>query len=477
MRKHFYLLVILVLGLVLRLVNLDQSLWLDEATSIKAAGFSYSEILTRFSPGDFHPPFYYLLLKFWISFFGESEIAARMLSVLFGVATLPFVFDIGRRMFDRRVGLFGALLLATSGLHIYYSQEARMYVPATFFATLVVWLFVRILQEKKAKVADWIGLTVSSALLAYTDYLPFFLLVGLGFYLLIWERKHFFSNFEKWIFVGGAFGLLFIPWLPVFGQQFNLGMGVKSSVPGWWQVLGASSFKEIALVPIKFIIGRISIEDTTKYVLALVLPGFLFGWQLVNAVRDFRDIKGVRVILMWMGLPIFFVAVVGFWLNVFSYFRLLFALPAFYLLTSFGVFNIRGKQLKIMLVISLCFINLLTTSVYLFNVRFHREDWRSAVSYVRGEESSSVAVFVANSITDPYKYYAKSVPPYGPFGPRFFDDNRPVLDKPIEKVWLFRYAQPIFDPWDNLRRKIEGLDYTKMDEKDFNGVVIWEYSR
>ena len=39
-----------------------------------------------------------------------------------------------------------------------------------------------------------------------------------------------------------------------------------------------------------------------------------------------------------------------------------------------------------------------------------------------------------------------------------------------------RYVQPIFDPQDNLRKKVEE-SYKKTREKDFNGVTVWEYEK
>ena len=79
---------ILLVALVLRLVSLNQSLWLDEATSALVVRMSVGDMFARFLPGDFHPPLYYLILKFWVSIFGNSEISLRMPSVIFGVITI-----------------------------------------------------------------------------------------------------------------------------------------------------------------------------------------------------------------------------------------------------------------------------------------------------------------------------------------------------------------------------------------------------
>src|SRR3972149_8169918 len=90
---------VLALSLCLRLVVINQSLWLDEAIgAIAARDFSYSKILREFMLSDNHPPLYYLFLKAWVSLFGFSEVSLRMPSVLFGVGTIYLVYKISKSL-------------------------------------------------------------------------------------------------------------------------------------------------------------------------------------------------------------------------------------------------------------------------------------------------------------------------------------------------------------------------------------------
>ena len=58
------ILAVIIFGFLLRVISLNQSFWLDEATSgLVVRNFNLGEIITKFSPGDFHPPLYYLILK------------------------------------------------------------------------------------------------------------------------------------------------------------------------------------------------------------------------------------------------------------------------------------------------------------------------------------------------------------------------------------------------------------------------------
>lgn len=442
---------ITLLGLALRLVSINQSLWLDEATSvIVARDFSFNEILTKFSPGDFHPPFYYLILKSWISLVGSSEVAVRSLGVLFGLATILFIYILGKKLFSASVGTLAALLLATAPLHIYYSQEARMYSLETLLVCIVVYFFL----EKRLFL-----LILSSAALLFTDYLPVFALISLFVYSLVYERKNL-KHFIGWI-IGTI--VIFLPWLPTFLTQLHAGSLVKENAPLWWVTLGRTNLHELALVPVKFVIGRISSYDKVFYVASVSVAVLPFAFSVLESAIKFSKNK---ILWFWFLGPLILTAVMGYLFSGFSYFRLLFILPAFYLLVAYGATVIRNKQLSKAVIVCLVVVNLVASGIYLFNPRFYREDWRGAVSYIESNSHlDSSVIFVSKNQRDAYHYYAQEIPSFGPEG----------ADLNFPQVWLMRYVQPIFDPKDEVRSKIESMGYQKTEEKDFNGVVVWRY--
>ncbi|NJN93239.1 MAG: hypothetical protein HC875_03660 [Anaerolineales bacterium] len=91
---------ILLLAAVLRFYNLSgQSLWADEGNSAALVRHSFIEIARR-TAFDIHPPFYYWLLKSWVSVFGSSEIGLRSLSVGLGVGLVYVIGILGTRWFS-----------------------------------------------------------------------------------------------------------------------------------------------------------------------------------------------------------------------------------------------------------------------------------------------------------------------------------------------------------------------------------------
>ncbi len=444
----------LLLGLVLRFISLNQSLWIDEATTMNVArSFPFGDIINKFSPGDFHPPFYYLFMKVWVDIFGSSEIVGRMPSIIFGVLTIYVIYLIGRNIIDKQAGIVAGLLLATSGLHIYYSQEARMYSMTAFLVSCLIFSFVKIL--KSDRVGNWLVFGVLIALIGMTDYVALLILPVFWIYGIIYRKdKIWFSKLVGSHIILGVFAAA---WLPIFLRQFNSGLMV-SPISLWAQSLGIFSLKEILLIPIKFMIGRVGFDDKLLYGLIVTLVSLLFGYLIFKSRREVGKLK---LVWMWLIVPIGLGILISIKIPILNYFRFLFVLPALYLILASGLQSIKNKRVRVTLLVIVVALNLFFSGIYLFNKNYWREDWRSAALFI----GHNVVIFPAESQREAYLYYnpdAKIVEPND-------------LGKREKEVFLIRYAQPISDPSDLTRKTVEGLGYKMQQELDFNGVVVWRY--
>ena len=137
------------------------------------------------------PPTYHLLLARWIRWFG-SDVAARWLSVAFGIATVVATGLWGRLIGGERTGCLAALLLAVSSMHVYHCQEARGYSMFGFFVALVLLFGWRLLTKNDW--LDWTLFAVASWLAAATHYYAavpvamMWLFIGLAHPGRIWPR-------------------------------------------------------------------------------------------------------------------------------------------------------------------------------------------------------------------------------------------------------------------------------------------------
>ncbi|MFZ3301238.1 MAG: glycosyltransferase family 39 protein [Microgenomates group bacterium] len=433
MKNKKMIIIALFISFVLRLLSLDQSLWLDEATTALVAKMPFIDFFSSFMPADFHPPLHYLVSMLWTGVFGISEVSLRMPSVIFGVLSVYVVYELAKAL-KQKWPIVPALFLATSGLHIYYSQEARMYAMATFLVLLTVLFFLK----KK-----WFLFSLTLPFLFLTDYLSVLIIPVLFIYAFLYSKK----NLRKMVLSFAPLGLAVIYWLPTFVKQLTNGLSVKETMSGWWGILGSVSFKNIILIPIKFIIGRVSIDDKTIYMVVVFVLLALYGYFIVRAKN--------KLVWSWFAMCFVLGVLISFFIPTLTYFRYLFILPAFYLLISEN-----ANKLIVVLVLA---VNLTTSAVYLFNSNFHRENWRELANIV----DQDPIILPTTSQKEALVYYK-------------IDDNvipKEELTPKDNQIWLSRYVWDVFDAGDSTRKYIENLGYNWSGETSLNGVVFWKYTK
>ena len=128
------LLIITIVAIFARSISLGADLWIDEITPIFDYGpMSMAQVIGSYLRSNNHL-LNTLLMKAAIAVFGEHEWSVRLPAMLFGVATIPTLYWVGRLGLSRIASLGAALLLAVSYHHIFFSQNARGYTAYLFFA-------------------------------------------------------------------------------------------------------------------------------------------------------------------------------------------------------------------------------------------------------------------------------------------------------------------------------------------------------
>jgi 4-amino-4-deoxy-L-arabinose transferase-like glycosyltransferase len=402
---------VLLLCLFIRLIGLNQSLWLDEAISANVVkNYSYSEIINKFSPNDFHPPLYYLTLKSWTNIFGFSEISLRMPSVIFALITVYIVYLLGGPSTGSG---WTAMLAGLNPLLVYYSQEARMYSMVTMLLTLTLYFLVK-------KKYFWVSFLAGLSFLTF--YGTVFMLAAMTIYL-------FFNKKYKEIIlvnIGPAIALILV-W-PLMKLQLHNSGEMLSQVANWSLVLGKANLKNLLLIPMKFASGRISFEPKIVYYL---LSGSFSLYVFSRLIK-----RNIYSFVFWMTL------IVGVVFSIFTpmlqYFRFLYLIPVMALVIN--------KNTKIMIGFAIFSL------FYLFNTNTWREDWKSLVPNLPDK------VYMISSFADPIKYYSNA---------KVVDIREKIVDKEITVV---PYGEAIhgFDH----SKYLTSLGYKKTSEKDFREVTM-----
>lgn len=211
---------LLIAALLMRLPNLGQSLWFDEACMSDQRIGSWAQLLSTIHI-DIHPPLYLVFAHVWNGVFGDSEVSLRVPSLLAGLGSLWLAFTIGKRYVGAAAAWVGVALLCVSPVHIWYSIEGRLYAPMLFFALLSIELFHRVLEDRGGKRTRWLyGLTVF-VMLALHYYLAVYVLV-LGLAAWVAPRMKWSERVPRLVLWINGFGLVAIT-IWVFGKAALIG--------------------------------------------------------------------------------------------------------------------------------------------------------------------------------------------------------------------------------------------------------------
>ncbi|MCW5879829.1 MAG: glycosyltransferase family 39 protein [Anaerolineae bacterium] len=216
---------ILLAAFVLRVYRLgDNNIWWDEGLAIWAVRKSFLGV-TAWTASDVHPPLYFWALWPWVRLVGESEFAARFLSLAIGMLTVAAVVPLGRLLGGPWVGLLAGLLLATSRFHVWWSQEMRMYALAGLLNVLALIALLR--WWRSGSRAAWLGYVLAAAASLWTIYLSVVMLAVAnvwvaGMLVAAWWRgrqasttNHRPLTTRLWMWLGAQLAalVLFAPWL------------------------------------------------------------------------------------------------------------------------------------------------------------------------------------------------------------------------------------------------------------------------
>ena len=356
------------IGVGLRLLRLEwQPLWWDEGYSVYFATEPLA-VMARLTAQDIHPPLYYALLHLWLTGFGSaSPLILRAFSVLIGLLSLPALWWMGRLFYPARprVAVWALLLLAFSPIHIFYSQEVRMYglemllgMVSTGFFWKIVNSELRIANSEwgSARIGSWLGYAAATTALLYTEYYAVLLPFSQG----LWALWHFRRQLRRILPLVAAWigvALAYLPWLlyalpkliPYVGQKIvedadrPLGLAayglrhltaftvghIQSDLPWLANTHWLALFALLLIPIIRFSTNRHTpipnpqspIPSSQSLLPSLIFFPFAVGF-LLNLRLPFFPVGGERVLLFV--LP-YFLLLLALWLDDLMQARLLWA--------------------------------------------------------------------------------------------------------------------------------------------------------
>ena len=243
-----YLIGIVVLGFVLRLiaainlsVSADDMHFVTHAINFFSAG--------RLETYDQSSGLWFAFTSMMYNFFGTTQLASRMASLIFGTFTILVIYLLTREFFDEKVSLLAAFLIAIAPFHI-KSTVAEMDVMAMFFVLLGMLMFVKALKNKRLAIFALSGLFMGLAI--YTKVYPLLFIPSLLLYFIYYNYKEKDKLFSKKniLMVLIFLSVIFIFCIPTlthnillykdkgfvdlqFTRSFDIGKNVSEQYYGW----------------------------------------------------------------------------------------------------------------------------------------------------------------------------------------------------------------------------------------------------
>ncbi|MBI4058255.1 glycosyltransferase family 39 protein [Candidatus Gottesmanbacteria bacterium] len=291
-----------------------QSLWRDEAYSIWIADASISEVIKRTS-GDYNPPLYYLLLKFWMHLFGKNELALRGFSLIAFLLFLMVVYLFSKKLFkDPRWRMRTLLLFATNPMLLYFAFELRMYALLTLFTGLSMYFCF----EK-----NWRWYIVVTALGMYTQPFMSFVVLTQTLYFIITKHRMVAIKNALIIFA------LYLPWMPTLIAQ------IRASGPMW---INSVDLKLFLSVLGNLYVGYEGIPPGLWH--GMYILSFLF---LVLSVWLWRQ-KSLRstslLFLLWVYIPTAIVLLISLVKPIYVHRYLIYVTVGEVMLVSFALYHL-----------------------------------------------------------------------------------------------------------------------------------------
>ncbi len=462
--------------------------WFDECFSVEVARLGWTDFLRLMWRREANMSLYYLLLRGWLHL-GSSPFFIRSLSVVISLATLPAIFWLASKLFDRRTGLLAVALMSFNAFHIRYAQEARSYSLFVLLAILSSGFFVAALREPSR--GNRVGYVLASVLAVYAHLYALLLLAAQ--WLSVRGKIEPASSRplrRTWIWIAVASSPLI-----VFAAKTGAGPIRWIQRPGFRDILhfmeqlaGNHGFLLLVLYAAACLAAIMPCEGKIK----------LFRTQAK------ADSWSIRFLLIWLLFPPALILMLSLARPLFLGRYFIFCLPPLVILAAAGLAKLRstgllGVALGIMLLLSLQG----TFSYYDHDFDLQRDGSEAAVSYIldHAQPGDAILFHIAEARV-PYEFFKslreKDSPTVSAAGPEIIYprhgghlDYRDFSGKPsspfvhsipgrYSRVWVVLMSNEAYghpDPTTLMLNRILGESFPRLEKAQFSQVEVQVYSK
>lgn len=502
LREHFWLLIILVIAIILRVIalgNFPPGFSGDEAQQgysaysiLKTGKDEWGEVLPLFPRGfgDFKPPIYTYLTIPSVAIFGLTIEAVRIPAAILGVFIVLTVYFLAKELFDRRVALWSTFILSILPWHIQISRTGFEGGAGILFFSLALLFYLKSLKSNKYLILSAISFGLT--LYTYHSFKVFTIIFIVG--LLIFFKD---KLLNKRVVVAGIILLLFA--LPLIlniktslTRASDVGITSAQNLAGYFENKGIS--------PIPYQLDRI-MDNKVLYVSGKILENYLsyyspqFFFTALRSDGSYLNFPGFPLlypveIILWLLAGYFLITknnpsrkLVALWFftatipaslgqDMMSANRAAPLLPLVAIISGIGAAELASKRKNA----SLLLIVILTVSFLAF-LRFYfiklpqhppeslRTNYQQIFKEVINLGDQYDEVVMSKAFTQPQIFIA------------FYGKVDPVFFQSFSKDWLrYEKSNKLYidqlESWNLGNYRFEDINWGKKDSKRVNALIV-----
>lgn len=221
LRKHFLIIIVLIIALFLRIYNLSATVTFleDEGRDVLIMHRMIDTLRPvllgpQTSTGSMYlGPLYYYLMTPALFLARLNPLGPITFIALTGVFTVWLLYVIVKKWFGKYVGICTALMYAILPLPVTFTRNSWNPNLAPVFSLLITWYLVKIIEEKEYSFKNFFLLGIFSGALIQMHYMALLFMAGVGLTLILYLRKSIGKLVKGIIFAGLGFILILSPFI------------------------------------------------------------------------------------------------------------------------------------------------------------------------------------------------------------------------------------------------------------------------
>lgn len=270
--------------------------WPDNVPLSELKNFiSYSEdhsvrnLFVSLRDAGMHPPFYYIVLRYFLKYIGNDAFYLRLFSIILSLFSIVCIYLLGKTVCNDRVGVLSALILAISSYGIKYGAMVRPYPLAMLLSIVATTLVYQLCKDEKFAFINLKTIIYMLTILIglYTIY-HFVFVVILHLVMVVAHNIRNKKVLFRVVFLYGFVTVCYLPWLPFLLSQMKI---IKAGSFYFHKKSGSPLFLSLfhSTVYTNFLQ---SVGGESLSLLRLLITAMIGGATFLGCIDLARDKKG-----------------------------------------------------------------------------------------------------------------------------------------------------------------------------------------